>query len=92
MDLNLVVFGIIFLILGFLIGVKKQTWLLAGFNEKRVKDKRKLGNLVGGTIAILGIVLVIGGIINFQPAEYIMYAVVAILLGLVVYVNTKMVE
>ncbi|MGE7925795.1 DUF3784 domain-containing protein [Viridibacillus arvi] len=35
--------------------VKKLTWLLAGYNEKRVKDKNKLALLVGGTFALLGI-------------------------------------
>ena len=92
MDVNLIVFGIVFLILGFLIGVKKQTWILSGFNEKRVKDKRKLGNLVGGTTAILGVVLFIGGITGFERAEYLLYGVMAIMLGLLVYVNVKMVE
>lgn len=92
MDMNLLAFGIIFLIIGFLVGVKRQTWILSGFNEKRVKDKKKLGNLVGGTTAVLGIILVIGGITGFQPVEYLMYGVVAIMLGLVVYVNVKLVE
>ncbi|MCY7494198.1 DUF3784 domain-containing protein [Bacillus safensis] len=92
MDVNLILFGVLFLALGFLVGVKKQTWLLSGFNEKRVKDKKKLANLVGGTVALLGGVLIIGGIFSIFPAEYLMYFAVAVMVGLVVYVNAKLVE
>lgn len=92
MDVNLIFFGVLFLALGFLVGVKKQTWLLSGFNEKRVKDKKKLANLVGGTGALLGGVLILGGIFSILPAEYLMYFVVAVMVGLVVYVNAKLVE
>ncbi|MGE7921305.1 DUF3784 domain-containing protein [Viridibacillus sp. NPDC093762] len=52
-SVNLFIIGLIFLGLGFCVGVKKMTWLLSGFNEKRVKDKTKLAHLVGGTEIIL---------------------------------------
>ncbi|KSU89171.1 DUF3784 domain-containing protein [Priestia flexa] len=92
MDLNLIIFGILFLVLGYLIGVKKQTWLLSGFNEKRVKNKKKLAHLVGGTLVFLSILLIIGGIIGWLTPEYIMIFVVAVMLGLIFYVNIMLVE
>ena len=92
MDVNLLLIGFVFLALGFLVGVKKQTWLLSGFNEKRVKDKKKLANLVGGTGALLGGTLILGGIFSILPAEYLIFFAVAVMLGLVVYVNAKLVE
>ncbi|MBU8768721.1 DUF3784 domain-containing protein [Cytobacillus oceanisediminis] len=92
MDLNLIIFGILFLVLGYLIGVKKQTWLLSGFNEKRVKNKKKLAHLVGGTLAFLSIILIIGGIIGWLTPEYFMIFVVAVMLGLIFYVNIMLVE
>lgn len=92
MDVNLILIGVVFLVLGFFVGVKKQTWLLSGFNEKRVKDKKKLANLVGGTGALLGGILILGGIFYILPAEYLMFFAVAVMLGLVVYVNAKLVE
>ncbi|MDO6654735.1 hypothetical protein [Anaerobacillus sp. 1_MG-2023] len=38
MNLNLLVIGILLLIV-FFVGALKQTWLLAGFNEKAIRDK-----------------------------------------------------
>lgn len=92
MDLNLIIFGILFLVLGYLIGVKKQIWLLSGFNEKRVKNKKKLAHLVGGTLTFLSIVLIIGGIIGRLTPEYYMMFAVAVMFGLILYVNIKLVE
>ncbi|WP_397538046.1 DUF3784 domain-containing protein [Rummeliibacillus pycnus] len=92
MEMNLVLIGVFFLVMGYLVGVKKQTWLLAGYNEKRVKDKFKLAQLVGSTMAILGILLLICGLIGTKQTEYLIMFAVAILLMEIVYVNAKMVE
>jgi len=92
MEINLVIIGAVFLVFGYLVGVKKRTWLLAGYNEKRVKDKLKLARLVGSTMAILGILLLICGLIGVKQTEYLIMFAVAILLMEVVYVNAKMVE
>lgn len=92
MEINLIVIGFVFLLIGYLVGVKKITWLLAGYNEKRVKDKKKLATLVGGTFAILGIGLMIFGFVGFKQAETIMMVAVGVILLEVVYVNAKMVE
>lgn len=90
--MNLIVVGFIFVLFGYLVGVKKLTWLLAGYNEKRVKNKKKLAILVGGTFAILGIGLLIFGFIGFKQAETIMMVAVGVILIEVVYVNAKMVH
>ncbi|MEG0259104.1 MAG: DUF3784 domain-containing protein [Lysinibacillus sp.] len=92
MNMNLLILGAIFLIIGYLIGVKKQTWLLSGFNEKRVRDKEKLARLVGGTTVVLGAFLIIGGVVGVKPAEYLVMFVVVVMLSLVIFVNAKMVE
>ncbi|WP_281281382.1 hypothetical protein [Pseudalkalibacillus caeni] len=39
MDYGLLTIGIALLLVSFLVSVKKQTWLLAGFNEKNIKNK-----------------------------------------------------
>ncbi|WP_174613713.1 hypothetical protein [Virgibacillus ihumii] len=36
--------GVLLIIFSYLIGVKKQTWLLSGFNQNRIRDKEKLYN------------------------------------------------
>ena len=92
MNIHLIIMGLIFLMLGYLVGVKKMTWLLSGFNENRVKDKGKLANLVGGTQIILGGMLMVGGFVGLQPEEYLILGSVGILLVLLVYVNGTMVE
>ncbi|MBX9974080.1 DUF3784 domain-containing protein [Cytobacillus firmus] len=73
-------------------GVKKQTWLLSGFNEKRVINKKKLSYLVGGTLTFLSVVLIIRGIIGRLTPEYFMIFSVAVMFGLILYVNIKLVE
>ena len=90
--MNLIVVGLIFLLIGYLVGVRKLTWLLAGYNEKRVKDKKKLVNLVGGTFAFLGIGLLIFGFIGFERYDTIMTVAIGVILLEVVYVNLMMVE
>lgn len=92
MNQDLIIFGTIFLVLGFLVGVKKMTWLLSGFNEKRVRDKKKLAHLVGGTEAVLGIVLIIGGILGVDSPKFLIMLCIAIMMGLVFYVNSRMAE
>lgn len=86
------IIGFIFLVMGFLVGVKKFTWLLAGYNEKRVKDKGKLARLVGGTFALIGAVLLICGIVGVQQLEMLVMGAVVIIIMEVVYVNARLVE
>lgn len=92
MEINLVIIGAVFLVFSYLVGIKKLTCLLAGYNEKKVKDKNKLARLVGLTLALLSIVLLISGFVGVKETEYIIMFAVAILLIEVVYVNAKMVE
>lgn len=47
MDYGLLLLGIVLLGISFLVGVKKQTWLLAGFNEKMIRNKSLLGTVTG---------------------------------------------
>lgn len=93
MNQPLVIAAIVLFILAFFIGVKKQTWILSGFNQKRVKEQDKLAKLVGYFSFIIGIVMLIGGFINYPNSEKILFPMMligyVILLG---YVNIKMVE
>jgi hypothetical protein len=59
---------------------------------RRVKYKKKLANLVGGAGAMIGGVLILGGILTIVPAEYLMSYTVVVMVGLIVYVNAKLVE
>lgn len=92
METNLIIISVILLVFGYLVGVKRMTWLLAGYNEKRVVDKMKLSRLVGGTMAILGIILLVCGFFGVPKPDYFIMAAIAIILIQVVYVNMKLVE
>lgn len=92
MNQPFIVTAVILFVLAFLIGVKKQTWILSGFNQKRVKDQDKLAKLVGGYNLFIGIAMLIAAFIDHPNTEIlfpIMIVGYVILLG---YVNTKMVE
>ncbi|RDW17293.1 DUF3784 domain-containing protein [Oceanobacillus chungangensis] len=93
MNQPLMIAAIVLLIFAFLIGVKKQTWILSGFNQARVKEQDKLAKLVGFYSLIIGIVMLIGGFINYPNSEKVLFPIM--LIGYVIligYVNTKMVE
>lgn len=92
MELSLVFMGLVFVVMGLLVGVKKMVWLVAGYNHKRVADKEKLARLVGGTFGVLGIGLVVSGMFPFADAQTVIMVAVALILAEVAYVNLKMVE
>ncbi len=92
MNYELIILGGIFLILGFLIGIKKQTWLLSGFNEKRVADKNKLSILLGGYNGIMSILFLAAGVTSFQYTQILFTILIIGFVGLIVFVNVKMVE
>lgn len=92
MNQHFIIIGSILLILAFLIGVKKQTWLLSGFNQQRVSDKDKLSKILGIYNLVMGLLLIAGGFINHPDAQVlfpILLVGYVILLG---YVNIKMVK
>lgn len=67
MDYGLLIIGIALLFISYLVAVKKQTWLLAGFNEKNIKNKDLLGKVTGGVFFLpLGLLLVIHSFIDYS--------------------------
>jgi len=92
MNQVLIITSVILFVLAFLIGVKKQTWILSGFNQKRVKDKEKLAKLIGTYSLIMGFVLLIGAFIDHPQTQLLMPIMVIGYIILLGYVNIKMVE
>ncbi|MCQ6562811.1 DUF3784 domain-containing protein [Paenibacillus mendelii] len=92
MKADLLIIGGILLLLGFLIGVKKKTWLLSGFNEKRVADKNKLSVLVGGYNGIMSMLFIAAGVSSFQYVQGLIAVLIIGYVVLLIYVNVKMVE
>lgn len=92
MNLDLLMIGGILLILAFLIGVKKNTWLLSGFNEKRVSDKNKLSILVGGFNGIMSVLFLFAGMLSFQYHQVLLIILLSGNILLIAYVNARMVD
>lgn len=89
---NLIFIGVLLVGLAYLIGVKKMTWLLSGFNERRVKNKEKLAYILGLYNLFVGIMFLAGGFIPIINLQYGIIAVVVGYLLLIAYVNKNMVE
>lgn len=92
MNVEFLVIGVILLVFSYLVGIKKLTWLLAGYNEKRVNNKTKLAKLVGITYFILGLVMILNGVFNVKALEYLVILGVVIVVIEVFYVNIKLVR
>lgn len=92
MNQPLLVIGILLIVLAYLVGVKKQNWLLSGYNQKRVKDQDKLSKLVGFYNLLAGLLLIVGAFINHPDVEVFAPIVVIGYVVLIGYVNTRMVE
>lgn len=92
MNHSFIIIAIILFILAYLIGVRKQTWLLSGFNEQQVRDKDKLASLVGSFNLIMGMVMVGGALIKHPDAQALIPIAVIGYVILIAYVNTKMVD
>jgi len=94
MDIGLFIIGIALLIVSYLVGVKKQTWLLAGFNEKMVDNKSLLGTIVGLLFFLpLGLLTIILSLVNFTNEGTIIVIAMVILFGIVaVLINRKLLD
>ncbi|EIT84471.1 hypothetical protein A374_15137 [Fictibacillus macauensis ZFHKF-1] len=92
MDYGAFFLGMIFLVLSYVVGVKKQTQFLRGYNQHRVRDQKKLAELIGSYSFVVGILLVVSGFVTFAPMQMILPLIVLGYLLLVVYVNVRMVE
>lgn len=51
--------GLVCLVLGYLIGVKKKLNLIAGYNPDKVRDKAGLAKFMGIMTAVLGVIMIL---------------------------------
>nr|WP_242486826.1 DUF3784 domain-containing protein [Peribacillus sp. TH16] len=86
------VIGIAFLLVSYLVAVKKQTWLLAGFNEKMIKNKSLLGTIIGGVFFLpLGLLVVINSFIDYPYEVKVLIIAMLVLLTIVyVFINRRL--
>ncbi|SDK28576.1 DUF3784 domain-containing protein [Sediminibacillus albus] len=94
MDYGLLFIGVALLLVSYLVAVKKQTWLLAGFNEKMIKNKELLGKVVGGFFFLpLGLVVVISSLIEYSYQKTVLVIIMLILLvSVYLFINRKLLD
>ncbi|MGG3914244.1 DUF3784 domain-containing protein [Rossellomorea vietnamensis] len=94
MDYGLLVIGLALILVSYLVGVKKQTWLLAGFNEKMIKNKYLLGTITGLLFFLpLGLIVIINSFIDYAYEGTILMVVMLVLLtGVYVFINRRLME
>lgn len=93
-DYGLLIIGIVLLLITYLVAVKKQTWLLAGFNEKMIKNKSLLGKVVGGGFFLpLSLLIIFNSFIDYQYEVTVLMSVILILLSIVYFIiNRKLLD
>ncbi len=94
LDYGLLVIGIALLHVSYLVAVKKQTWLLAGFNEKMVKNKSLLGMVTGVIFFLpLGMLVVVNSFIDYPYELTVLIIAMLILLTIVyVFINRRLLD
>ncbi|SDM90835.1 DUF3784 domain-containing protein [Sediminibacillus halophilus] len=94
MDYGLLIIGVVLLLVSYLVAVKKQTSLLAGFNEKAIKNKELLGKVAGGLFFLpLGLLVVVSSFINYPYENAVLVSVMLVLLGGVyLFINRKLLD
>ncbi|MFC4404103.1 DUF3784 domain-containing protein [Gracilibacillus xinjiangensis] len=94
MDYGLLIIGIALLLVSYLVAVKKQTWLLAGFNEKNIKNKELLSKVAGGFFFLpFGLLVVISSIIEYPYENTVLIlAMLVLLTGVYLYINRKLLD
>ncbi|CAN7511512.1 DUF3784 domain-containing protein [Rossellomorea sp. LjRoot5] len=94
MDYGLLMIGLALVLVSYLVGVKKQTWLLAGFNEKMIKNKSLLGTITGLFFFLpLGLMVIINSFIDYAYEGTILVVVMLVLLtGVYVFINRRLMD
>jgi hypothetical protein len=94
MDYGLLAIGVALLLISYLVGVKKQTWLLTGFNEKMIEDKSKLGTITGFLFFLpLGLLGIVNSLFDYALEGTSFVAVMLVLLTVVyLLINRKLLK
>ncbi|MCF3943789.1 DUF3784 domain-containing protein [Oceanobacillus alkalisoli] len=94
MNYGLFMIRIALLLISYLVAVKKQTWLLAGFNEKNIKNKFLLGKITGGLFfLLLGFSVMIHSFIDYPHEATVLVVAMLVLLSITyLVINRKLLD
>ena len=92
MNVNLMIIGVLLIVFGYLVGVKQKIELITFLKNRRVSNRGKVANLMGGSQLILGAILITLGALGFQHDPVAIVVVLIVLLMISVYVVRYYVE
>ncbi|WP_088007687.1 DUF3784 domain-containing protein [Indiicoccus explosivorum] len=92
-DVNLIVISFLFFFCAYFVGIRKQTWVLSGFNQARVRDKDRLAKIAGFFLLNSGLFMLLNGLIHIPYQDsFLAPVILAYGVGTILYVNKKLVE
>ncbi|WP_370444970.1 DUF3784 domain-containing protein [Bacillus tequilensis] len=81
----------LFFWVAYMAGIKKQTWLLSGFQESRIRDKDRLARIAGYFFLNSGIFILLNGFISYQGQDQLIPPIIlAYGAGVIIYVNKRL--
>ncbi|MGG1244896.1 DUF3784 domain-containing protein [Bacillus cabrialesii] len=91
-DILLILISMLFFWIAYLAGIKKQTWILSGFHESRIRDKNRLARIAGYFFLNSGIFILLNGFISFQGQDQLIPPMIlAYGAGVIIYVNKRLI-
>lgn len=91
-DFLLILIAMLFFWIAYMAGIKKQTWILSGFRESRIRDKERLARIAGSFFLNSGIFILLNGFISFQGQDQLIPPMIlAYGAGVIIYVNKKLI-
>ena len=91
-DFLIIFIALLFFWVAYMVGIKKQTWILSGFRESQIRDKDRLARIAGYFFLNSGIFIILNGFISFQGQDQLIPPmIVAYGAGVIIYVNKKLI-
>lgn len=92
MNFQLFSFSFIVFLISYLISVKNMWFILASININKTKNPIKTVSLISHTLILVGILSFVGGIFNIHPTENILIPCLLIILLVILYINSRLVQ
>ncbi|TYS07660.1 DUF3784 domain-containing protein [Bacillus subtilis] len=87
-DFLLILIAVLFFWIAYMAGIKKQTWILSGFGESRIRDKDRLARIAGYFFLNSGIFILLNGFISFQGQDQLIPPMILVYgAGVIMYVK-----
>ena len=89
MNIGLISLGLLLLIAGYSIGINRRVQVITYLKKKRVREGRKVTEIIGSSQFILGAIVITVGGLGFQHGLFVMFCTLLVLLGVFFYLMTR---